>query len=478
MIFDPQAPSARALPRQNYGLDFYGVHKGEILVVIDLFTREVILEYLTSRSQLKVAAALLKHVILNRGVPNSFRTDNAPELMRGAVEIICQFLNIEQITTGGHSPRGNAICERVNQTIGAMIRKLSDHEYKNMSTLYLPSFQFAINTTFNSAIGCTPFEAGHGLMAVTITQARARLNGVAPNDVGGYEHGVDEDIDEFFDKDSLKLQLELAVRMAEVARSVSEWHRRMTAEKLNQWGQPVDMTKYPVGTKVFFYKPPSKQESDSKGRRAKHIDHYVGPARVTKHIGTRSVQLEMEEDNGRDITYKRDIGMLLLKKPRRTDVDPTIPQRAVIGTQAHPGTNTPLQVGEHVIIKDGPLATTWYCAEISRIERQWIEVNYYTTVTPALDNYEVAGKQLKISRLKEVTFLRTWVLRNSGGFPTTTAPKNDRDRVERLWRGRIPIEHIDDHLIIRDIGLSARGKLDRITREIASELNIPHHCGA
>jgi hypothetical protein len=41
----------------------------------------------------------------------------------------------------------------------------------------------------------------------------------------------------------------------------------------------------------------------------------------------------MEEVNGRNITYKRDIGMLLLKKPRMADVDPTIPQRAVIGTQ-------------------------------------------------------------------------------------------------------------------------------------------------
>jgi transposase InsO family protein len=91
MIFDPHAPSARALPRQHYGLDFYGVHKGEILVIIDLFTREVILEHLSSRSQLKVAATLLKHVIMSRGVPVSFRTDNAPELMRGAVEIICQF---------------------------------------------------------------------------------------------------------------------------------------------------------------------------------------------------------------------------------------------------------------------------------------------------------------------------------------------------------------------------------------------------
>ncbi len=81
----------------------------------------------------------------------------------------------------------------------------------------------------------------------------------------------------------------------------------MTAEKLNQSGQPVDMSKYPIGIKVFFYRPPSKQEADSKGRRAKHIDHYVGPARITKHIGTRSVQLEMEEPNERNITYKRDL---------------------------------------------------------------------------------------------------------------------------------------------------------------------------
>jgi hypothetical protein len=47
------------------------------------------------------------------------------------------------------------------------------------------------------------------------------------------------------------------------------------------------MSKFPVGTKVFFYRPPSKQEADNKGRRAKHIDHYVGPAKITKHIGTR-----------------------------------------------------------------------------------------------------------------------------------------------------------------------------------------------
>ena len=123
------------------------------------------------------------------------------------------------------------------------------------------------------------------------------------------------------------------------------------------------MSKFTVGTKVFFYRPPSKQEADRKGRRAKHIDRYVGPARITKHIGTRSVQLEMEEPNGRNITYKRDIlGMLLLKRPKAGDPDPTIQQRATLGTRIHVRGSmerVPTQIGEHVIVKDGPLAATW-----------------------------------------------------------------------------------------------------------------------
>ncbi len=47
--FDAQAPQAYAAPRQHYGVDFYGVQDGEILVIVDLFTREAILEWLPSR---------------------------------------------------------------------------------------------------------------------------------------------------------------------------------------------------------------------------------------------------------------------------------------------------------------------------------------------------------------------------------------------------------------------------------------------
>ncbi len=61
--FDIMAPQSSMIPRQHYGVDFYGVNGAEILVVVDLFTRETILIYLTSRNQDKVAKALIKNII-------------------------------------------------------------------------------------------------------------------------------------------------------------------------------------------------------------------------------------------------------------------------------------------------------------------------------------------------------------------------------------------------------------------------------
>ncbi len=85
---------------------------------------------------------------------DELRLDNAPELMQEIVRQVCQYLDISQIVTGGHNPRGNAICERVNQTLKAMIRKLSGLDYKDLIG-FLPSFEFMINTTLSSATKCT-----------------------------------------------------------------------------------------------------------------------------------------------------------------------------------------------------------------------------------------------------------------------------------------------------------------------------------
>ncbi len=126
------------------------------------------------RKMERVCQTIMNKIIFSCGVPNELRSDNAPELMQGIVRQLCQYLDIAQIVTGGHNPRGNAICERVNQTIRGMIRKLSDLDYKDLKN-FLPYFEFMINTTLSSATKRTPFEIAHGLPARTIAQARIEV---------------------------------------------------------------------------------------------------------------------------------------------------------------------------------------------------------------------------------------------------------------------------------------------------------------
>jgi hypothetical protein len=160
---------------QNYGIDFYGHRDGEILVAIDLVTtREILLWFLKDRKQEGAAKALLSGLVFTKGVPLTFRSDEAPEFADGVVSAMNAYLGVTQITTGGHNARGNAIVERVNQTLGQMLRTASDSECKNIKE-YLQCISFAHNATYNSVIETSPFQAGHGLKARTISEARMNL---------------------------------------------------------------------------------------------------------------------------------------------------------------------------------------------------------------------------------------------------------------------------------------------------------------
>ena len=76
------------------------------------------------------------------------------------------------------------------------------------------------------------------------------------------------------------------------AKATSEWHRRMTSDNLSQNGKKINLEDYRIGSEVYFYKPPTALESEKKGRKAKHMDHYAGPAKIIKQIGKRSFLIE------------------------------------------------------------------------------------------------------------------------------------------------------------------------------------------
>jgi hypothetical protein len=99
--------------------------------------------------------------------------------------------------------------------------------------------------------------------------------------------------------------------------------------------------------------------------------------------------------------------MIILEKPSTRDEDPTIRDNVIIATQANNKAvriNNPLQEGEFVIIKDDPNAKDWYCAEIRKILADRIEVNYYTTKTPPLADYEGATLDERSRNIKMATF--------------------------------------------------------------------------
>ena len=62
----------------------------------------------------------------------------------------------------------------------------------------------------------------------------------------------------------------------------------MTSRKLNQSGQEIDLEAMKVGEEAYFYKPPTIQDVERLGRKAKHINHYVGPGTIEEIIGDRS----------------------------------------------------------------------------------------------------------------------------------------------------------------------------------------------
>ncbi len=92
MVFKPMPGKPLLLPRDRYGIDCYGLQDGEILVMVDLISRETFLEYLLNRQQDGVYA---------NGVPKQIRSDNAPELMQGIVRQLCAYLDISRVVTGG-----------------------------------------------------------------------------------------------------------------------------------------------------------------------------------------------------------------------------------------------------------------------------------------------------------------------------------------------------------------------------------------
>ena len=355
------------------------------------------------------------------------------------------------------------------QHLTACLTKCDDSQYSNMRD-YLPAIAFAHNTAFNSSINCTPFEAGHGLQARTITEARAnpRLQIMA-------EGGMDiEDADKNWEKSIFPKVCKLAERLASEAQRQSQWHKRMNAQSLNQAGDKTP-PHLQIGDRVYFYRPPTQQEVIKRTRKAKHLAHYHGPATVLSNVDGRERQYNIEYQGK---IFKRDIGMLIPEKrmqhPATRDHDPTMEGLVKIIAKAYDKDDA-LQEGILILCKTQKEDKGWYLAEIDKIYPDEIEVTYYATPRPGLDNYETSSKEQRMEALGEACFRKTWYIRQgkNAGMATNKAPFPQNPEL-RLWKGKLPLAECEDLILAIGITLDPKGLLSKGSLQLASQLDISH----
>jgi hypothetical protein len=146
--------------------------------------------------------------------------------------------------------------------------------------------------------------------------------------------------------------------------------------------------------KFISIKPPTALESEKKGRKTKHMDHYAGPARIIKQVGKRSFLIEYRNAKGKSKVFQRDAGMLSLIHPTRVNFEPVETVLHIAAPHKHRSLiATPIREGEIVLLKDGSDATDWYCAQVLKVLPTHIVVHYYTTECHPQKDYTNANHQ-------------------------------------------------------------------------------------
>jgi hypothetical protein len=169
--------------------------------------------------------------------------------------------------------------------------------------------------------------------------------------------------------------------------------------------------------------------------------------------------------------------MLSLIPARQVQFDPDLLERNQYEPHVHRSLiATPLRENEFVILKDGVEANDWYCAQIVKVLPTHVIVHYYTTESGPLLNYANTNRTEREYNITQAVFLKTWCLPGSRGYATTISPEGV-SKTRDIWSGTIKVSDLNDHLLIRNVGLQDDGKLSSATVVLVSKLKYPHHQG-
>ena len=156
-------------PWQNVAVDLMGpfgrspTERGNryVLVVLDLLTKSVELAAIPCKSAEAVCQALVEVLVYRHGIPESLLTDRGLEFENRHFTLLASALGIDKKRISSFHPQSNGAVERVNQTIGSLLRKNSQERVADWDTqLNLVRFQYMSSP--HSTAGKSPFFLQYG----------------------------------------------------------------------------------------------------------------------------------------------------------------------------------------------------------------------------------------------------------------------------------------------------------------------------
>ncbi len=94
-----------------------------ILVMTDLYTRNVEIRALITADSRSIANALGDEVICRHGCPEMFLTDQGSNFCDPLMHALCAAMEIRKIRTSTYNPRCNGMTERFNKTLASILAK-------------------------------------------------------------------------------------------------------------------------------------------------------------------------------------------------------------------------------------------------------------------------------------------------------------------------------------------------------------------
>lgn len=162
-------------PRVAWSLDCApslqcGNEKRTILIMVEDFSKMVILEVLRQHTSQAVSEAFTSRVLACYGRPSRVRVDRGKEFA-GDFQGLCDYLGIRVVRTAVHSPWTNGVAERTVRFAKDLLKKVLVGVDKELWPSMVPWVQAAMNHTVSRATSLSPHEVFFGEPPSPLLQA-------------------------------------------------------------------------------------------------------------------------------------------------------------------------------------------------------------------------------------------------------------------------------------------------------------------